>query len=379
MEFSDLDDVTQQAQPVDTTTSVDGVPYTLSQYTRWVYKNETGATAGPCQSPPTTSNPLAYISVVTSVSWDGMRGIPPVTSSTVVTPPVGIYDQTDGHIAVTVLTRDGAPASDVPVTISSTGVSDSAVTSSDGCAFFAFQPIGVYTVSLAGTGMVDGQGNSAPPQTATVKAGSTTSVQFQYDVAATLVLTLQGNASTAVPNAVPVSLGNTHLLPTGSMATTGAGSPRTITGIFPYADGYQAWAGACSDADPIGVNPSSGAAYYSGATRGATIVVNPGQSSTGTVQLPALLVTVKKSGVAKPGYAVTATHVLPSGTTSDPGCPTPEAYNLGTSNGSGQASLALPYGTWKLTATSGSSTGNANVTLSPLNANAPATLTVTVS
>ena len=59
-----------------------------------------------------------------------------------------------------------------------------------------------------------------------------------------------------MPNAVPISLGNTHLLPLGVMPTSGSGNPRTITGLFPYADGYQTWAGACSDADPQGVSPS---------------------------------------------------------------------------------------------------------------------------
>ncbi|HTG47093.1 MAG TPA: carboxypeptidase regulatory-like domain-containing protein [Actinomycetota bacterium] len=378
MDFDDLNDVSQQAQPTTTTSSVDGVPYTLSQYTRWVYKSETGATPGPCQAPPSTANPLAYISVLTSVSWTDMRGVPPVTSSTVVTPPVGIYDSTDGHIAVTVLTSTGAPAQGVTVSIASTGVADSAVTSSDGCAFFAFEPIGVYTVSLSGTGMVDGQGNAAPPQTVTVKAGSTSTVQFQYDSASSLILTLSGNGGYAVPNAVPISLGNTHLLPSGVKSVTGSGNPRTITGLFPYADGYQVWAGSCSDADPQGVNPS-GSAFFPGATRSAAIVMTPGQSSSGSVQMPALQVTVMKGATLKSGYTVTATHVVPSGATSDAGCPTAEAYTLGTSNGSGLVSMALPFGTWKITATSGSSTGNANVTLSPLNANNPATLTVTVS
>src|SRR4249920_4160789 len=74
MDFADLDNVTQQTQPTTSTSSVDGVPYTMSQYTRWVYKSETGATAGPCQAPPSTANPLAYISVVSSVSWNDMRG-----------------------------------------------------------------------------------------------------------------------------------------------------------------------------------------------------------------------------------------------------------------------------------------------------------------
>ena len=89
--------------------------------------------------------------------------------------------------------------------------------------------------------------------------------------------------------------------------------------------------------------------------------------------------TVKKGATLKSGYTVTAVHVVPSGATSDPGCPSGETYAMGTSNTSGMASQALPYGTWAITATSGSSTGTANVTLSPLNANDPATLTVNVT
>lgn len=381
LEFDDLDQLTQAVQPIVSTTTVGGVNYTVSRYARWIYKSETGATAGPCQVPPTTANPLAYVAVTASISWAAMNGVQPVTSSTVVTPPVGIYDQTDGHIAVTVLTRSGAPRSGVNVSISSTGVSDSATTSSDGCAFFAFQPVGAYAVALSSaTGMVDGQGSAAPSQTVTVKAASTSSVQFLYDTAGTATITLAGNGGYTVPSSVPISLGNTHLLPGGYMVFTGSGSPRTLNNLFPYVDGFGAWAGSCSDADPQGINPL-GSPYYTGASRSTLLAfpANPPYTASGTVTLPALQVTVKKGATLKSGYAVTAVHVVPSGATSDPGCASGETYAVGTSNTSGIANQALPFGTWAITATSGASTGTANVTLSPLNANNPATLTVNVS
>ena len=390
-DFSALDDQTKLTQPTTSTTSVEGVSYTLSQTMRWIYQNETGSTAGPCQSPPSATNPLAYIAVTTSVSWADMHGVLPVTSSTVVTPPVGLYDSTEGNIAVKVINAAASPLSGVTVSIAATGVSDSAVTSTDGCAFFAFEPAGTYTVTLStGAGKVDGQGNTSPSQTATVKAASTTSVQFLYDTAAALTLTLSPTVSGyTVPTTVPITLGNTHLLPSGTLSSSSwpGGSPRTITNLFPYSDGYQAWAGSCSDADPQGVNPATKAVYYSGATRAAAIAMAPGQTSSGTVTLPSLSLPFKRSS-GSATYTITATHVVPSGNTSDPGCPTAESYVLTTTQSIGtsqvQVNVSLPFGTWTITwkNNSGSppATGSQNVTLSPLNANNPLTApVVTVS
>ena len=376
-DFTTLDNQTQLTQPTTSTATVEGVPYTLSQFTRWIYQSETGASTGPCQSPPTASNPLAYVAVTTSVSWNDMHGVTPVTSSTVVTPPVGIYDSTEGHIAVTVLNAAGAPLSGATVSISGPDT-DTAVTTSDGCAFFAFKPIGVYTVALSSvSGKVDSQGSATPSRTATVKAASTTSVQFLYDTAAGLTLTLTPTtAGYTIPTSVPVSLGNTHLLPSGVLSyTTPTGSPRTLTSLFPFTDGYQAWAGRCSDADPQGINPL-GAAYYSGATRGAAIPMTAGSTSSATVTLPSANLQFKRSS-GSGTYTITVTHVVPSGATSDAGCPTAETYQLTTTQSittaTASVKTSLPFGTWAITwkNNSSSATGSNNITLSPLNANNP--------
>ena len=151
-DFATLDQMTQPPQTVTLpTTTIEGVPYTMVQYTHWVRKNDTGAAAGPCQSPPTAANPLAYIAVTTTVTWNDMHGVLPVQTQTVISPPVGVYDQTEGHIRVTVLNASGQPVSGALVSIANPtqGVTDSATTGTDGCAFFAYQPTGAYTVTLS--------------------------------------------------------------------------------------------------------------------------------------------------------------------------------------------------------------------------------------
>jgi hypothetical protein len=295
---------------------------------------------------------------------------------------VGIYDSTEGHIAVTVLNAAGTPLSGATVSISGPA-SDTAVTSTDGCAFFAFQPIGVYTVSLSSvSGNVDSQGSTSPTRSATVKAASTTSVQFLYDQAAGLSITLSPTtAGYTVPTSVPISLGNTHLIPSGVLSyTTPTGSPRTLSNLFPFTDGFQVWAGSCSDADPQGVKPTGGA-FYPGATRSAAIAMTAGSTSSATVTLPSLLAQFKRSS-SSGTYTITATHVVPSGATSDAGCPTAETYTLASAQSittaTTQIKTSLPFGTWTITWKNNSSsvTGSQNVTLSPLNANNPNTLSV---
>ena len=379
-DFETLDQMTQLTQPttITPTPTVEGVPYTMTQNTHWVRKNATGAAAGPCQSPPTAANPLAYIAVTTTVTWADMHGVLPVQTDTVVSPPVGVYDQTEGHIRVTVLNAASQPVSGTIVTISnpSAGVSDTATTGADGCAFFAYQPAGAYTVTLSsGVGKVDGQGNATPLQNVTVKSASTSTVQFVFDTAATLSLTLSSISGYTVPSAVPVSLGNTALQPTGVLSYSGSGISRSIPSLFPYPSGFQAWAGSCSDADQQGVNPLGGP-YYSGAIRDPAIAMTPGGTSPGAIVLPSTSLRFRRS-TSITNYSVTATHAG----SGDAGCPTAESYVLATgltipTSASGVAvNVSLPYGTWDITVKngSGSTRGTEQITLSPLNATWPVT------
>ena len=68
-------------------------------------------------------------------------------------------------------------------------------------------------------------------------------------------------------------------------AGTGSGATRTITPLFPYASGYQVWAGDCADADP---------AAHTGGSRGAVLASNPGATTSGSAALDAVDVTVRR-------------------------------------------------------------------------------------
>jgi type II secretory pathway pseudopilin PulG len=348
---------------VITTQTVDGVPYVVTRQSEWVTPN---ATSGACQAP--SGSTLAYLSITVSVTWDNMAGVPAPVSHTVVTPPVGTYDTSRGHIAVMVRDAAGVPQEGVPVALSGPSVTDTQTTSIDGCAFFAYEPSGAYTVTLSKTGYVNDQGVVSPVQSATVVAGSTVSLQYQYDNAATLSLTLQGNTGSSAPSTVPVTLGNTHILPAGKQTFTGSGSPRTISGRFPYSDGYEAWTGSCLDADPEGVN-GSGVAFYPNASRATPIAVSAGATSVATVLMPEVLVHAQTSLGIPRSVSVTVSHAA------DTGCPSGVSYTLGTTDAAGNLTAALPYGVWTVTA---GSTNGGTVTLSPLDPPTPVTKNVIV-
>ena len=127
-------------------------------------------------------------------------------------------------------------------------------------------------------------------------------------------------------------------------SATGSGATRTITPLFPYASGYQVWAGDCADADP---------AAYTGGSRGAVLASNPGATTSGgSAALDAVDVTVRRTsvtGTVVSGATVSAIHA--AGT----GCTAGETLTTTTTTDSlGKLRLALPYGAWTIRAVSGS-------------------------
>jgi prepilin-type N-terminal cleavage/methylation domain-containing protein len=302
------------------------VPYTVTRESEWVAED---ASAGACEAPE-GSEP-AFLRVEVRVTWPTMNSIPPVESNTVVAPPVGTYDVNTGHLAVKVFDRDGLPQEGMPVALTGPASLNQS-TSAEGCVFFAFLAPGAYTATLAQTGYVDDQGVASPSQTGTVITSATASLAFLYDRSASLELTLVGkDLGASAPSGVPVTLANTHILPTGIQMFPAEASPVTITGRFPFADGYQAWAGGCEDADPA----------FHGGERSPPIAMEPGQSSTGTIGMPEIRMTVVDGlGQPVPGGRVDVVHAP------DLGCPSGEAYEIGIVDASGVLAFALPYGTW---------------------------------
>jgi prepilin-type N-terminal cleavage/methylation domain-containing protein len=336
---------------VTSSQSVDGVPYTINRESEWIPQD---ASTGPCQA-PLGSTPV-FLRVGVNVIWTDMGGVSPVRSETIVTPPVGTFDPNSGHIAVSLLDGNAQPVSGVLVTATGPGSPPPQTTTSDGCAFFAYQPAGAYTVALSRSGYVDDQGVTNPAKSVTVGVGTTIPAQFSYDDAATLQLNMVGNTGFAPPSGVQVTIANTHFVPSGVKSYPGTGNPRQITGVFPWGDGYSAWAGNCADADPEGESSPS-VPYYPGAVRPDPIETLPGSLSIGTILMPEVRV-----NAGAPGRVVTAVHAAA------PGCLSGSTLTLGTSGGSGFVNAALPYGTWNIKV-NGSSIGSR--TLSPLDPPTP--------
>ena len=305
-------------------------PYTVTQQVSWTAP---GSTSTACNVPSGSGSGLAYKRVTVTVTWTDMRGVAPVSSQTLLTPPSGSYDPNDGHILVRLFDRDADPLAGHTVTLSGPA-SATQQSTAEGCAFFAYLDPGTYTVTLNTSGYVDRQGNQPAVQTVAVTASQISTLQFDYDLAATLQVGLTTPANAVIPAGVAMTVANSNLTvgtKSFSEASTGSGATRTVTPLFPYTSGYEVWAGDCADADP---------ATYSGGSRGPALASNPGGTSTGSRALDAVDVIVRRTsatGALEPSATVSGIHA--AGT----GCTAGETLTSATrTNASGQLRLALP-------------------------------------
>jgi type II secretory pathway pseudopilin PulG len=344
-------------------------PYTVVQDVAWA---SPGSTSTSCDVPTGAGTGLAYKRVTVTVTWPDMGGVAPVTSQTLLTPPSGTFDPDDGHILVQAFNRDALPLAGQTVSITGPQTA-SQTTTTDGCAFFPYLDPGTYTATLNGTGYVDRQGNQPATQTVGVTASQISRLQFDYDRAATLSVGLVAPSGAVIPTGtygIAMTVANSNLTvgtKSFQQSATGSGTTRTITPLFPYASGYQVWAGDCADADP---------AAHTGGSRGAVLASNPAATTSGSAALDAVDVTVRRTsvtGTLQSGATVSASHAAGTGCTAGETLTTTT-----TTNASGQLRLALPYGTWTIRAVSGSRTGTATVTLDPVSTTIPA-LTVVVT
>jgi type II secretory pathway pseudopilin PulG len=344
-------------------------PYTVVQDVAWA---SPGSTSTSCDVPTGAGTGLAYKRVTVTVTWPDMGGVAPVTSQTLLTPPSGTFDPDDGHILVQAFNRDALPLAGQTVSITGPQTA-SQTTTTDGCAFFPYLDPGTYTATLNGTGYVDRQGNQPATQTVGVTASQISRLQFDYDRAATLSVGLVAPSGAVIPTGtygIAMTVANSNLTvgtESFQQSSTGSGITRTITPLFPYASGYEVWAGDCADADP---------AAYSGGSRGAVLASNPAATTSGSAALDAVDVTVRRTsvtGTLQSGATVSAIHAAGTGCTAGETLTTTTTTNL-----SGQLRLALPYGTWTIRAVSGSRTGTATVTLDPVSTTIPV-LTVVVT
>lgn len=315
---------------------VNGETYTV---VRSVTAYSSLGTASPCDG--TAGAFIKYKKVSIRVTWPRMKqGTSSVRAETLLAPGASSFDPTKGNIGAKVLDAKGSPVEGIAVTVTGSAVNRTQTTDDAGCAFFDGLTPGAFTVVANQSGYVSSAGAFVPSLPASVSQGNTTPVAFDYDRVGTLKLGL-GDSGYPAPTNVPVTIGNTALLPDGHTSYAGTGTPRTLTNLFPFASGYTAWAGSCMDADPEGA--STAGPYYPTATRGTAYQADTsGSPSTIAVSMARVRVAVldDATGSAIVGATVSAAH---SGTAI---CDFAENYALGSTDSGGDLKVSLPWGSW---------------------------------
>lgn len=336
-----------------TTESVDGVTYTVTRTAEFVSQN---STTDACAD---SDSSRAFLRIKVVVTWPGMGGTKPANAETVLTPPVGAYDPTKGHLSVRVRDRDSEGQENVRVRLmNGATLVEELTTSAEGCAFFSYVTPGAYTVTIDRSAHVDGQNVAVPSATVNIAESAVASREFDYDERAALYLTRVDSTggSANIPTNLASAIGHPSLLPGGfKIFPHSGGASQWISHIYPYAEGYTAWAGSCADADPesqvpvdpIGDPGGPTTARYPGATRGTPNFMLPGYFTPSNLPLASVeLEIVRANGDPDEDEQVRLVH------DPDPtSCTTGETLTYATSavsDSNGRLKVAMPLGRWRV-------------------------------
>lgn len=323
-----------------------GTTYSINSTAQFV--NNTSGTAS-CTGGNVSAD---YVRITSTVTWPARKGRPPVVTQSIIAPSNGSLNPGHGTLTVSTINAAGQPLPGVGLAGSGpanfSGTSDEA-----GCANFADLPAGNYTLTPTAAGLVDKDGKAPAAMIRGVPPSGTQTVQLQYDKPGALEVDFKyrvgATATFAVAKAKSIQVFNTGI---GTPLTVSApgGNPAekiaTTGKLFPFTTPYAAYAGSCVDNNP---NPNSETGAP-GALAVASITVPPGASvaplPTGTIQLPALNITVKKGGAALVGAKVRLT-----GTCSF-------SRNVTTIAGGTLAEPGLPWGTYDVCISGTNTSGN---------------------
>jgi len=341
--------------------TLDSVPYTVFRRVQWLPAG-TGQSA--CDGGSGVTYPTLAVNV--SITWPAMGQVKPVEGNTLLTPPKGVLAGSTSFVAVKVLGANGLGKEDVPVTLTGPGGTINGITAEDGCASMAVGTSGAYTATLNTAGWVDFYGTAVPTKPVTAAPATIARIQFYYDRAGRLDVTLGTEAGYALPTGLrDVTIANTGLQPSGTVVRdVGLGGSGSLTTLWPFTDGYTVWAGSCNQSDPAAAGGSR-----------ATAVVVPSNGSASAIRRLAPVRVNVTTATATPvaNATVTATPV------STVGCETTEnPLVLGLTNASGQLFTSIPAGNWVLRVTGRSPSGSWPTVTGLLPTNAPTTMGVTV-
>ncbi|WP_456788510.1 type IV pilus modification PilV family protein [Cellulomonas sp. P5_C5] len=300
---------------------------------------------------------LRYKRVNITITWDGMRdGTEPVRADTVLDAKDRINDPTRSTLLISVLNGEGLGSQGVSVVAQPTTMAGVAVgaalpavtTDAEGCAYVLKAPPGYYKVTISRAGYVDINQATSPSVMLSVAANATASAAFAYDRAATYTLRFGTNVAPLAPSvpaaSMPATFDSTYG-PKNPVVSSGTGTPRTYS-MFPISSGYSIFAGTCSLATLN--NGPADPANWAGGVRQPEAAASPGGAV--TVDVPMGIVNLAVGPLSVTNGFVKAVPVDAPTSSDAAGCPTgtPLTFSSAVLNASGNATIALPYGFWKL-------------------------------
>jgi Tfp pilus assembly protein PilV len=351
------------------TVKVGNVTYTVESKAVWV-NDASGEEIG-CTLNKSQASYMRITSTVTSPITGNK--VKPVVISSIVAPQVGT--SASGSLAVLVKDAKDHPVQGVTVSAVGPKPVDAEGTNDLGCAVFGDLTAGTYKVTLSKNGYVDKEGVVNPSNDATVTAGTTSTMEFAYDNAATITLSVKNQPGAASEPAKTVVAANQELGgglrsfgPNASSVISGLNDPDTsdpsgttftLTNLFPFVNGYTFYSGGCTANDPS----KSIANYFDSYT--GKVILDPGQNG-GTINVyePTVATIFVRRGTSG-STAVTSTPVWAYPTNT--GCTGSRIFLGYTNNSTGKitTNAGLPYGTYTLCAFQSSSgrRGTANITI----------------
>jgi type II secretory pathway pseudopilin PulG len=264
--------------------TLNGTTYTITSTATFV-NDETGGATG-CGSGAKAD----YVQIGSKVTWPSMRVGNPVTIESIVSPVTGSLDPKHGNLSVTVVDGFGVPISGVGLNGTGPGVFAGS-TDSNGCQLFGGQPEGDYTLTPSlSSEYVNVNGEAPSSKTVKITAGTTTPVQFLFGKSGTVNLgfTVRNSAGTIVPSSADAVTATASGMKPESKVFGAPGVIGPVGGtvnaspLFPFNYSYNFFAGSCSTNKPE-------------AGQGTNVQAPANGTASGTIQLPALYLTVKNS------------------------------------------------------------------------------------
>jgi hypothetical protein len=332
----DLNDI-RALIPEPRTVTVDGVKYTIESDAVLV----TDAT-GDDISCALEDGGGSFVRITSKVT-SPMTGakVKPVVLSSIVAPEPG-----SGTLVAKVINAEDEPVTNLPV--QAVGPDTKTRTTNDaGCAVFGAMEAGSYNVKVNQLGWVNPEGDQEVIKAATVSAGTLTTVDFVYDVAARVTVNIAGGPPTSSPSppfdtSFGVVAANTGIL-TGSRTFPEAlpGSPASshvLERLFPFEHPYSIYSGRCTGADPTAFEPT----YFANRNPAAAPTLEPGQQAAITIFEPAVNINATFTQTRNNSHV----YAFPK----TPDCGEPVSYDMGTvSTTTGRASSPyLPFGTYDI-------------------------------